>query len=140
MSAILRAYGTNFDVDAFVASCAWKIAAVFHRGDARLPGSRRTTSTRESSGMNVDVSGAGFDQFARQVGDATAFLREHADTVRRLVAFPGVEAVVLDFGIARRDGPAQSDVLPAELIRLAGACGIALELSHYSISGDEAGR
>jgi len=33
---------------------------------------------------------------------------------------------------------AQSDRFPAELVRLAGRCGIAVELSHYPVS--DAGR
>jgi hypothetical protein len=67
------------------------------------------------------------------VTDAVAFLSEHDAEVRRLVSFPGVTSVVLDFGLAWRDVAAQSDQFPADLVRLAGACGIALELSHYPV-------
>ena len=69
--------------------------------------------------------------------DAVEFLTESAAEVRRLVAFPGVTGVVLDFGIAWRDVVAQSDQFPAELVRLAGSYGIALELSHYPVSDGE---
>jgi hypothetical protein len=37
----------------------------------------------------------------------------------------------LDFGIADRNHPAQSNVFPAELVCLAGKAGIGLEMSMY---------
>jgi hypothetical protein len=88
--------------------------------------------------LNVAVSEAGFHDFAAQVSDAVAFLLEHDAEVRRLVGFPGVAGVVLDFGLAWRDVAAQSDEFPADLVRLAGACGIALGLSHYPVSDGNA--
>ena len=83
------------------------------------------------------VSEAGFHEFAAQLEDAVEFLTVSAGEVRRLVDFPGVTGAVLDFGIAWRDVLAQSDQFSAELVRLAGACGIALELSHYRVSDGE---
>ena len=50
----------------------------------------------------------------------------------------GVAGVVLDFAIAMRDVAAQSDEFPAELVRLSGACGVALALSRYAVSRDDA--
>jgi hypothetical protein len=59
-------------------------------------------------------------------------LLDHADEVRRLRKFPGVEAVTLDFGIWRRDVVVQCDHFSEELVRLAGELGVGLELSAYS--------
>ncbi len=71
--------------------------------------------------------------------NAIEFLSESVSEVRRLTAFPDVTGVVLDFGIAWRDVGAQFDHFPAELVRLAGSSGIALEMSHYSVNdGDMA--
>jgi hypothetical protein len=131
---VLRASGSDFDVDAFVADCRWNIATVFRRGDGLLPKTKPDGRERNESGLNVVVSEADFHQFAEQLRDAAEFLTESAAEIRRLVAFPGVTSVVLDFGIARRDVVAQSDQFPREVVRLAGACGIALGLSHYPIS------
>ncbi len=64
------------------------------------------------------------------------FLRSEAKQVRRLVEWPGVEGVTLDFGIEWRDVAAHCDHLPAELVRLAGELGLALEVSHYPISAE----
>jgi hypothetical protein len=138
LAALLRASGPQFDVNAFVADCGWKIARVFHRGEVRLPKARPAGFQHEQSGLNVVVSEADLDQFAQQLKDASDFLTESASEVRRLVAFPGVTGVVLDFGIAWQDVIAPSDYIPAELVRLAGACGIALELSHYPVSESKA--
>ena len=110
---------------------------MFHRGEAFLPETQPHGRKRESSGLNVVVSEAGFHEFAEQLQDALEFLTECATEVQRLVSFPGVTGVVLDFAIAWRDVVAQSDQFPAALVRLAGACGIALELSHYPVTGGE---
>jgi hypothetical protein len=137
LSAVLRASGPDFDVDAFVADCHWSVVKVFHRGEALLPKTKPDGRKRDESGLNVVVSEADSHQFKKQLRDAVEFLTESSAEVRRLVAFPGVTGVVLDFGIAWRDVVAQSDQFPAGLVRLAGATGIALELSHYPVSDGE---
>ncbi|MBX3359579.1 MAG: hypothetical protein KF745_14265 [Phycisphaeraceae bacterium] len=137
MTAVLRASGPDFDVDAFVGDCKWNVASVFRRADTPPPTTRPQGRQRKESGLNVVVSNTDLDDFAGQLADAVEFLRASAEEVRRLVEFPGVSGVVLDFGIAWHDVAAQSDRFPAELIRLAGACGIALELSHYPVSDTE---
>jgi hypothetical protein len=134
MAAVLRASGPDFDVDAFVAGSDWDDSTVYRRGEALFPNSRRNERQHPESGLNFVVSEAGFHEFPKQIEDAIQFLNDSASEVQRLVAFPGVTAVVLDFGIAWRDVVAQSDRFPAELVRLAGSCGIALELSHYPVS------
>ena len=85
----------------------------------------------------MTVSEADFNEFPRQVGEATAFLQAHAAQVRRLCGWPGVESVDLDFGIERRDVAVQCDRLPPALVRLAGSFGLGIELSHYWSSADE---
>jgi hypothetical protein len=137
LAAVLRASGPDFDVDAFVAESDWSIAKVFHRGQALLPETQPGGRKRAESGLNVVVSEADFHEFAEHVRDAIAFLTDDSAEVRRLVGFPGITGVVLDFGIAWRDAVAQSDRFPADLVRLAGACGIALEISHYPVSDGE---
>src|SRR5262249_34827302 len=131
MSAVLRAYGADFDVDRFLAGCTLPLCAVKRRGEpgfaARQPDGRR----HERSGVHVSASDADFEEFPRQVEEATAFLRAEVEQVRRLCKFPGVEDVTLDFGIDRRGVAVQCDYLPPELVRLAGALGLGIELSQY---------
>jgi hypothetical protein len=137
MSAILRASGPGFDIDAFIVDCKWDIANMCHNGEAMFPATQPDGRKHEESGLCVVVSDAGFDEFAEQLEDAVEFLMESADEVRRLVGFPGVTGVVLDFGIEWRDVVVQADQFPVELIRLAGACGISLGMSHYPPCDDE---
>jgi hypothetical protein len=87
----------------------------------------------ESSGFNLVVSDAPGTDFAAQVDDATAFLIAHRKELARLMEAPGVEDVVLDFGIKRLDMAVQSVTFPAQLIRLAGDLGLAIELSQYPL-------
>jgi hypothetical protein len=131
MSAVLRAYGTDFDVDAFLIGCTLPVCAVKRRGEPVSPVSQPNGRRHEWSGVHVSASDAEFDQFPQQVEEATEFLRAHTEQLRRLRDFPGVEGVTLDFGVARRDVPVQCDHLPAELVRLAGALGLGIELSQY---------
>ena len=133
MSTILRAAGPAFDVDAFLPGCGLLIDRVYRRGEARFSRTKPGGTALETSGLTVLVSGAGLDDFAGQVRDATDFLSRHGAEVRRLVEVVGVDGVSLDFAIARRGEAAQVDGFPADLVRLAGACGIGLELSHYRV-------
>jgi hypothetical protein len=133
MSAVLRAAGRNFDVDAFVAASTLKPCRVYRRGEpsfGRMP-------PNEESGLNVPASVTEFVDFPKQVAEATEFLRTQADEIRRLATFPGVEGVTLDFGIERRDVVVQCDLLPADLIRIAGSIGLSIELSQYPPPGGD---
>lgn len=131
MSAVLRAAGREFDVDAFLAGCTLPVCAVKRRGQPVLPASQPSGRRHEESAVHITASGADFDEFPRQVVEATAFLQTEFESVRRLCQFPGVKGVTLDFGIERRDVAVQCDHLPAELVKVAGLLGLAIELSHY---------
>lgn len=133
MSVVLRAYGTSFDVDAFLADYTLPICAVKRRGEPVYPASRPNGHQHSHSGIHVSASDADFGEFPRQVEDTIRFLRANGEQIRRLCEYPGVEDVTLDFGIERRDVAVQCDHLPAELIRLAGSLGLAIELSQYPV-------
>ena len=137
MSAMLRAYGADFDVDIFLSGCTLPVCAVKRRGEPVFPASQPEGRRHERSGINVVASSADFSEFPRQVEEATEFLRAKAVQVRRLCTFPGVEYVTLDFGIEWCDVAVQGDYLPPDLVRLASSLGLGIEISHYPISGDE---
>ena len=134
MACVLRAIGREFDVDEFLKDTPLPRDVVFHRGELRGPG--EGAGKRSASGFNAPVSEAGLDDLDTQVQDASQFLRVHEDELRRLGGFPGVEEVCLDFGIARRDVPAQSDVFPADLLWQAGALDIDLVVTHCAVAED----
>jgi hypothetical protein len=133
MSAVLRAFGREFDVEAFLANSTLRVSKRFLRGEIRLPGHQ----PRIDSGINVAVSDAGFHDLPKQIDDAIQYLTAHRAEIERLVRFAGVEGVALDFGIAWRDVYAQSDEFPAALVRAAGECSIGLTISHYPIAEKE---
>jgi hypothetical protein len=137
MTCVLRAIGRGFDVDAFLRDSPFSRATVFHRGAPRLPGVPDGKQW-DASGFNLPVSEAGFN-LSEQIEDAMRLLRDHADELRRLLRFPGLEEVCLDFGIQRREVAAQTAVFPADLLWQAGALDIDLVVTHYAVA-DEYGR
>jgi hypothetical protein len=66
-----------------------------------------------------------------QIADAVRFVEQNQAELARLVAFPGVESVSLDFGIEERDMAAQSERFPPNLLRVVGNLGIWLEFTLY---------
>ncbi len=131
MSAVLRAFGSDFDVNAFLVGCTLPVCAVKRRGEPVYPTSQPDGRRHTQSSVNVTVSDAEFDDLPRQVADAIEFLRTEAVQVRRLCAFPGIDGATLDFGIERRDVAVQCNHLSPELVRLAGLLGLGIELTQY---------
>ena len=82
-------------------------------------------------GFTVVVSDASGDAFAQQIRDAIEFLRMHKEEVARLMRFEGLEGVELDFGVHQKNGFLQSSYLSPELLSMAGALGIGIEISIY---------
>jgi hypothetical protein len=115
MSCYLRAIGETFDVRAFLADSPL-------RPDIH------------AKGFNLAVGKAGLDDLPGQVQEAARFLDDYEDELRRLGAFEGVEEVFLDFALRLRDVPAQTDVLPAELLWRAGALDIDITVTHYAVT------
>lgn len=138
MSAVLRAYGAEFDVDAFLIGCRLPICTVKRRGEAAYPVSKPDGPRHEWSGIHVVISDADFDKFPQQVQESIAFLRSQKEQLRRLCEFRGVTDVTLDFGLERRDVVVQCDHLPAELVALAGELRFGIELTQYPRSDESA--
>jgi hypothetical protein len=131
MSSVIRVYGKHFNVDAFVANCTLPVCTVKRRGEPVFPASQPNGRRHEQSGVHVLASEADFADFQAQVDEVITFLRVNELELRRLRTFAGVETATLDFGIERRDVAVQCDRLPAELLRLAGAIDVDIELSQY---------
>ena len=108
---------------------AVEIAAIAHRGQQRHV---KTAKVHEASGFNHVVSEADGDHVPVQIEDSNKFLVANRDEIRRLVSFPGVEVVCLDFGW---DFPhrswSQFNFFPVELLRECAALGVAIEVSIY---------
>jgi hypothetical protein len=133
---VLRATGSDFDVDTFVAASPLDVCAVHRKGDLRLR-SQPNGPRREASGFNANVSAKEWSDLPGQVQDALQFLAENERELRRLRAFPGVDGLELDLPIEQRMGVTtvtQSDRLPANLLLAAGQLGIDIVVSIYPVS------
>jgi hypothetical protein len=102
VSCVLRAGGETFNVDSFLADSLLEVCAVFRRGEPRLA-SRPNGPKSEQSGINIPIGESEMDDLSGQIQDAVSFLEQQEAELRRLVGFPDVESVGLDFGIAWRD-------------------------------------
>ena len=131
MPCVLRARGTNFAVDEFLAASKLRAIAVFRRGYPQSPVSPPGSHILTESGFHADVSEADFSDLQTQITDAAQFLERNREELARLVNFPAVERVSLDFGIGKRDVWAQSERFPPNLLRDLGNLGIWLELKLY---------
>jgi hypothetical protein len=81
------------------------------------------------------------DDLNELVPGAITFLRTNETEMVRLATYPGVDDVVLDFGIARYDDmAAQFSRLPPDLVKLAARHGFGLEISHYATAREGAAR
>jgi hypothetical protein len=136
MPCVLRAVGQCFDPHAFLRDSTLTASPVYLRGELKRP-DRPGGARWPSSGFHVDVSDVDFTDLQGQIQEAIQFLEANETDLRRLVHFPGVEHVCLDFGIDRRDVFVQTDRFPPTLLSLAGALDMELELSQYSVADDE---
>jgi hypothetical protein len=130
MSCVLRASGTNFDVDEFLKTSSLDALTAFHRGAVQFPTSSVTFKS-EYSGMNVSVSTREVSDLRGQVKDAIEFLSNNDRELRRLRDFPGLQRMDLDFPIEDRDVMYQRDAFPHKLLSLLGELRIGLIVSRY---------
>ena len=130
MGCMLRIGGRRFDAKACAESTSLPVARVHVKGEPVLR-TRPNGKKNSESSLNIRVSRAEFHRLDRQIKDARAFVKRHSREIRRIGRLRGVEHLVLDFGIARRDVAGQFDRFPAELLLACGKLGIGLEVSWY---------
>jgi hypothetical protein len=133
MSCIFRAGGKDFDVDALLSQISMAPDSFWHRGEKRYPLSATNKKTSEHSGVRFLASGAEFSEFRKQIEDAIAFLHKNEIDIKVLMAFPGIEGAVLDFGAEIHPPGWASFTFPPELSGVAGNLGISLCLSVYPV-------
>ena len=130
---VLRAFGDEFEPAGFLATSTLSPYSVYKRGDKRF---KTGDKVHEMSGLKVEVSKRGFSDRDGQFEDAMAFLRSNHAELQRLVAWPGVECIVLDFPFEA--GESMTFVrCPVNLAAESAALNIALEFSLYGRSSRE---
>ncbi len=131
MGCVLRAFGSEFTVDGFLVESRLKPYEIYHKGKPRVE-DKPDGEVNDKSGLKIDVSEADFDDLKGQVTDAIFFLKRNRKELKRLCRFAGVEGACLDFALIKRDVSCQYDILPAELLYLAGIIGLDIELTQFS--------
>jgi hypothetical protein len=130
VACYLRAWGNAFDVDAFLAHSTLSWDPVWRKGERKRVRLSKQSEEHEDSGVTT-LAGVG-DDFPAQVQAAIAFLRVNRPEVERLLGSPGLERALLDFGVIWNDDlAARFFRFPPELVQLAAASGLELELSVY---------
>ncbi|WP_406699433.1 hypothetical protein V5E97_11235 [Singulisphaera sp. Ch08] len=137
MVAVLRADGTLFDPEQFIAESNLEACKLYRKDEPLFPKSKPEGKKHSTSGITFIASNADFHDFCGQIEEATSFLEINWNELSRLRDFPGIESVTLDFGIAQRDVMVQCDFLPPSLIRLAGELGLGIEITQYPTGEDE---
>jgi Domain of unknown function (DUF4279) len=123
---VFRASGDEFKPHEFLASSLFNACNVFRKGEPR-----GKTSIWNSSGFTVEVSAASGNELRKQVQDAVEFLVTNREEIVRLKDCTGLSDIRLDFGINRKNGFLQCSYLPPQLLELAGALKVGIELSIY---------
>lgn len=123
---LLRVVGDEFDPIEFLFASNLSAYTIFARGER----SANRLKVAESSGFGCEV---GCGSLEEQIKQATAFLTQHENDLRRISATSTVESCYLDFAYdCRLDGSAvaiQRDYLPSELLRLCGELKIGICLT-----------
>ena len=132
MGCILYFVGFDADVDRLKELSPIAPYRTFRRGEAQStrPNSRRAAT----SGVNLLVSDADFEELERQLSDAMSFLQAHAPALKKMREVPGVERAGLDFGIAKRDVIVQIDTFPADFLALLAEINCGLVLTQFPVS------
>lgn len=133
MSCVLRASGESFDVEQFLLTCTVEPLKIWRKGELRFPKSRPNFPANRDSGVNFKVSAADFSEFQNQLNDARTFLSSHAELLQALANFPGVEAIVMDFGTEIHPPGWCWFSIPPDILALLGASGVTLMLSVYPV-------
>ena len=131
MSSILRISGETLNIDLLLAESSLNAYRTWKRGESRtLKG-----KFHENSGACFLASDADFDDFSKQIQDATEFLEIHTPSILKMISFPGVQNADLDFGVSTYEGYfSHSSYFPPNFIKLAAKTGIGVEISHYLCS------
>jgi hypothetical protein len=106
--------------------------STYRKGEPRS--SRPNSKISTTSGVNLLVSDAEFEEVERQISDAREFLQVHAVALKTMRKVAGVVRVGLDFGIDKRDVLVQVDSFPADLLSLLVEIDCSLVLTQFPVS------
>ena len=106
--------------------------STYRKGEPRSDRPNSKIST--TSGVNLLVSDAEFEEVERQISDAREFFQVHAVALKTMRKVEGVVRVGLDFGIDKRDVLVQVDSFPPDLLSLLVEIDCSLVLTQFPVS------
>ncbi len=129
MGCILFFIGPDADVAQLLALSPVEPISAWRRGEPLS--SRPNSRLAATSGINLQISDAEFEELEEQQADAIQFLNDHCPALQAMRKVEGVESACVDFGIAMRSVIVQSDTFPAELIAALAKVGCSLDLTQF---------
>jgi hypothetical protein len=135
MACYLRVGGKELNVDAYLKEHPCQVSNLHRLGEPKYK-NKPDGPKIDYSGFNILISDPGFEDLKQQIHDAAVFLKdkENAEQISVLLAYPGVEGVTLDFGVARKDldeFPVKWYHFSPEILQLAGSLGVGIEITFY---------
>ena len=125
MKSIQLIVGGEFDPDVLLAQLGMAASKTWRRGERRCDGQPITGS----SGFVLQIDDDGSQTLAEQCHRACQFLMTHRNTILTIRAFPGVKTaevqILMSVEFVRRI-VSWSPGFSAELVRVAGECGLSL--------------
>ena len=82
---VLRADGQYFEVDEFLKNSSLKPSLIYYKGNKKL-----SNRIYDTSGFNVAISGAEFEDLKTQIDDAIVFLNKEKGELIKLNEFANV--------------------------------------------------
>jgi len=135
MSCILRIAGEKLNINKLLAIDS-EPEVYWVKGEPRLQ-SDPNGKKHLNSGANYCISDADFNEFGLQKEEVIKYLNENGNKIKAIQSLAGSEGAYLDFAIEQRDVAVQCDSFPPELIKLAGALKLGIEISQYPPCDDE---
>ena len=128
----LKAFSKTTSFKPFAQSSGMPVYSCFDKGEIR---SKTKGTFYENYRISIGVSEREWDDFPGQVQDAIVFLKNWFSQIQSLSSNHQIDVLFLDFPIYSRisdDIVNANDHLPSELIRLAGALGLGIEMAYYN--------
>jgi hypothetical protein len=129
---ILKIYSDTSSFKNYADSTDVPVYSVFDMGEFR---NKRKTRKSKCYSISFDVSNKEWDQFPEQIIDTIAFLKLYFSKLEELISNYNISDAYLDFPLYSRltdEIVNQNDLLPRELISIAGKLNLGIEMSIYT--------
>lgn len=134
LGCTLQAYGTNFEPDNFLKESNFNRDEIQFKGTLGLPIDVREKVEKgelpyldafdifDTPFLLINISEA--SELLLQIEEATLFLKQHLNDLKKLPSYPNVESVLMQFIVKQDDSKYNTQNLPAEFSDLYSEIGI----------------